>query len=52
MQYKTVKEAFRELVKVINGVGRQIEELTECFVREGLLEGVAGHGISVASGAT
>ncbi|KAL6219330.1 hypothetical protein ACLB2K_007089 [Fragaria x ananassa] len=52
MKYEAVKETFPELVKVFNGVSQQIEEPTECFVRKGLLEGMAGHGVYVASGAT
>ena len=49
---ETAEEAFRELVKVVYGVGWQAEEPTECLFREGLLEGVAGYGVAVASGAT
>ena len=52
VQYKTVEETFRELVEAVYGVGWQAEEPTECFFREGLLEGVASYGVAVARGAT
>ena len=52
MKYEAVEEAFRELVKVVNGVGWQVEEPAECLVRECFFEGMAGHGVCVASGAT
>ncbi len=32
MEYETVEEPFRELVKIVNGVGRQVEEPTKCFI--------------------
>ena len=44
VQYEMVEETFRELVEAVYGIGLQAKEPTECFFREGLLEGVAGYG--------
>ncbi|KAL6134386.1 hypothetical protein ACLB2K_066618 [Fragaria x ananassa] len=51
MQYEVVEKAFRELIKIINGVGRQVKEPTKCFIRESFLVNMTCHDICVPSGA-